>query len=167
MTVYTSASANKQLRQLQDEKDRLLALENQRSTYTRTADEPSEPPLYSYTKTSADIERIDAQTRTLRHALHVFNATYVLPKAGITLDEALILLAQLNNTKARLAIMRNRAPKERLGALLRSGEEVEYRFANYDIAQTEADYEDVIQKIAELQLEIDLTNQTQTFEVGM
>ena len=167
MATYTSAACNKQLRLLQDEKDRLLALESQRSTYTRTADEPSEPPLYSYEQTRHDIERIDTKMRIIRHALHVFNATYVLPKAGITLDEALILLAQLTNTKNLLMGMRSRAPKERLGALLRSGEEIEYRFANYDIAKAIADYDAVSQQIADLQLEIDLTNQTQTFEVSV
>lgn len=43
---FTSASANKYLRRLQDEKDRLLRNEQEVSTYVLAEGEAAEPPAY-------------------------------------------------------------------------------------------------------------------------
>lgn len=45
---FTSASANKYLRRLQDEKDRLLRTEQEVSTYVLAEGEAAEPPAYDY-----------------------------------------------------------------------------------------------------------------------
>ena len=44
---------------------------------------------------------------------------------------------------------------------------IEYRYANYDVAQAEADYRAVADEIAALQLELDLVNQTEVFSVEL
>lgn len=44
---------------------------------------------------------------------------------------------------------------------------VEYVYANYDVAQADKDYREVCEEISRLQLELDLVNQTQTFEVDL
>lgn len=105
---FTSASANKYLRRLQDEKDRLLRTEQEVSTYVLADGEAAEPPAYDYGAVREKVAQIDGQAQAIRHALHRFNMQTVLPERGITIDEALILLAQLSGRKdpaelARLA----------------------------------------------------------------
>ena len=99
---FTSASANKYLRRLQDEKDRLLRTEQEVSTYVLAEGEAAEPPAYDYGAVREKVAQIDGQARAIRHALHRFNMQTVLPERGITIDEALILLAQLSGRKDRL-----------------------------------------------------------------
>lgn len=166
---FTSASANKYLRRLQDEKDRLLRTEQEVSTYVLAEGEAEEPPAYDYAATRERVAQIDGQARAIRHALHQFNMETVLPNRGITIDEALILLAQLSGRKDRLNSLASRQPKERLsGRFLGSNSgPVEYRYANYDVARAEADYRAVSDEIAELQLELDLVNQTEVFAVEL
>ena len=111
---FTSASANKYLRRLQDEKDRLLRNEQEVSTYVLAEGEAAEPPAYDYGAVREKVAQIDGQARAIRHALHRFNMQTVLPERGITIDEALILLAQLSGRKERLNGLASRQPKERL-----------------------------------------------------
>lgn len=168
-TRFTSASANKYLRTLQDEKDFVLEAEAKSCTYELAAGEEAEPPEYSYEETRAAVEDIDARMLKLRHAVHLFNAHTVLPDSGITIDEALVLMAQLGQRKRRLSSLRGRSPKERNGSryLFRESGVVEYTYANYDIAAADRDYRAVCEQIGKLQLELDLVNQTQTFEVEL
>lgn len=166
---FTSASANKYLRRLQDEKDRLLRTEQEVSTYVLAEGEAAEPPAYDYGAVREKVAQIDGQARAIRHALHRFNTQTVLPERGITIDEALILLAQLSGRKDRLNELASRQPQERLGNRYfgSSNGPIEYRYANYDVAQAEADYRAVADEIAALQLELDLVNQTEVFSVEL
>ena len=163
---FTSASANKYLRRLQDEKDRLLRDEQEVSTYVLAEGEAAEPPAYDYGAVREKVAQIDGQARAIRHALHRFNMQTVLPERGITIDEALILLAQLSGRKDRLNSL---ASQERLGNRYfgSSNGPIEYRYANYDVAQAEADYRAVADEIAALQLELDLVNQTEVFSIEL
>ena len=160
---FTSASANKYLRRLQDE------TEQEVSTYVLGEGEAAEPPAYDYGVVREKVAQIDGQARAIRHALHRFNMQTVLPERGITIDEALILLAQLSGRKDRLNELASRQPQERLGnRYFGSGNgPIEYRYANYDVAQAEADYRAVADEIAALQLELDLVNQTEVFSVEL
>lgn len=166
---FTSASANKHLRRLQDEKERLLRNEQEVSTYVLAEGEAEEPPAYDYEATRERVAQIDGEARAIRHALHLFNTQTVLPDRGITIDEALILLAQLSGRKDRLNALASRQPKARLSERYFGGGSgpVEYRYANYDVAQAEADYRAVADDIAALQLELDLVNQTEVFTVEL
>ena len=166
--TFTSASANKHLRSLQDEKDFILETELKSCVYELALGEDADPPKYSYEETRAAVENIDARMLKLRHAVHLFNAHTVLPESGITIDEALVRMAQLNQQKRRLAGLRARSPKERASRYyLGDSNVVEYVYANYDVAQADKDYRAVCEEISRLQLELDLVNQTQTFEVDL
>ena len=166
---FTSASANKYLRRLQDEKDYVLNTELERCTYVLSEGEAPEPPVYSYRETRDKVAEIDRVTRILRHDLHQFNMVTVLPQCGLTIDEALIALAQLSVERDRVAELRARQPKVRLGERpVGAGvTTVEYRYANYDVQEAERDYEALSEKIAAIQVELDLANQTKTFEVAL
>ena len=162
---FTSASANKYLKSLQDEKDFILEAESKSCTYVLAVGEEAEPPEYSYDDIRDAVEDIDARMLKLRHAVHLFNAHTVLPESGITIDEALVLMAQLSQRKRRLSSLRERSPKERNGSrfYLRESNTVEYTYANYDVAAADRDYRAVCEDIGRLQLELDLMNQTETF----
>lgn len=166
---FTSASANKYLKGLQDDKDHLLESESRGCTYVLSAGEEADPPKYSYEDVRAKIDEIDAATLKIRHAVHLFNAHTMLPENGMTIDEALIAMAQLTAKKSRLSLLRNREPKERngLGYFGSDLSRVEYTYANYDVAQADADYRAVCEKISQLQLELDLINQTQAFDIEL
>ena len=56
---FTSASANKYLRRLQDEKDRLLRTEQEVSTYVLAEGEAAEPPAYDYGAVREKVAQID------------------------------------------------------------------------------------------------------------
>lgn len=166
--TFTSASANKYLRALRDEKDHLLALEKETCTYVLSQGEEAEPPEYDYGKVRADVDEIDRKTRILRHALHAFNVRTVLPRCGMSIDEALVELACLSSKRTRLDRLRSEQPRRRVHDRFSSaGPVAEYRYANYDIARAADDYREVSQRVADLQLEIDLVNQTEIFEVDL
>ena len=166
---FTSASANKYLRRLQDEKDYILNTELECCTYVLGEGEAADPPAYRYRETRDKIAEIDRVTRILPHGLHQFNMATALPQCGLTIDEALIALAQLSLERDRVVDLRARQPKVRLGERLAGAgvATVEYRYANYDVREVERDYETLSEKIAAIQLELDLANQTKTFEVAL
>ncbi len=167
-TTFTSASANKYLRKLSDQKDYLVRREDETSTYVLAMGEQEEPPIYDYAGTREKIAEIDATVRKLRHELHLFNAHTMLPDSDMTIDEALVVLAQLSGELYRLHSLRTNLPKARVQEGYRSARNiVEYRYANYDIAQAERDYQEVAERISDLQLKIDLVNQTKTFTVNI
>ena len=165
--TLTSAAANKRLRALNDEKSSIVAREAKVSHYTKAAGESMEPPAYDYAGTRARIAAIDDEVRAIRHALHAFNATYVLPDQGITIDEALVLMAQLNDEARRLDDLRSSLPMERetiLASFNRTDASL-FRYANYDIEQAARDYDAVRARVDALQLTVDMANQTAVFEV--
>lgn len=90
---FTSASANKYLRRLQDEKGFILGIEAECSTYVLGDKEVADPPAYSYEETRAKVAEIDRTTMVVRHAVHQFNMATVLSQCGLTIGEVLIALA--------------------------------------------------------------------------
>ena len=166
-TTFTSASAAKYLRSLEEEKTLALAREGENSTYLLAAGEECDPPEYDYAQTRARVADIDAKALAVRHALHLFNNSEVLPGSGMTIDEALIRLAMMSKERVRLGRLRNAQPKRRVTGRYSSSPLVEHEYANYDVTLAERDYVELCGRIAELQLEIDLVNQTRTFEVDL
>lgn len=167
MKTLTSAGASKLIKSLEDQKSYLLSLEASSSIYVLAEGEHAEPPHYDYTATSEEIDQINQQVRKIKHAINVFNTTTVLEPLGITIDEALIKMAQLNHRKVELDIMRKRLPKERQSMPFTRTNIIEYQYVNYEIAQVAADYNKLCEEIMEIQLALDTCNQTKTFEVDL
>ena len=168
MTTFTSASANKQIRVYEVEKAHILDNEREVCTYKLSADEEDEAPEYDYVAVRERIAKLDDNVRTLRCALHAFNVATFLPESGISIDEALVLMAQLSGERYRLASMRSVLPKRRLSAdYYRGSKVVEYEYANFDIERAESDFQSVSERIRQLQMEIDYVNQTVQFEVDL
>lgn len=167
MKTLTSAGANKLIKALEDQKNYLLSLEASSSTYIMAEGEKAEPPVYDYSDTSEKLNQINNQIRKIKHAINIFNSSTYLEPLGITIDEALIKMAQLNQRKQTLDTMRKRLPKERQAVPFTRTNIIEYQYANYDIEKVAADYNKLCEEITEIQLALDTCNQTKTFNLDI
>lgn len=164
MKTMTSAAANKWIKSLEDEKRFYLTLEENSSVYTLGEGEQEEKPEYDYDTVSHQIAELDQKIRKIRHAVNVFNTTTVLPELNLTVDEALVKMAQLNSRKSQLDVMRKRLPKSRVNSFLnRTKSVVEYEYTNYDIEKAKRDYRQLSEEIVQIQLSLDVCNQTKVF----
>ncbi len=170
----TSAIAAKRIRRLEDEKHTLLSKEDDNCTYTVAQDEEPDVPAYDYAATRTRIAEINDEVLRLRHAVHAFNITTKLEDSDLTIDEALVLIAQLSKEQRVLNYMRMRQPRSRSNNYRyeyrgnsSSSPIYEYTYVNYDIEQVEHDYQVLCDRLADLQLKIDFCNQTITFEVDL
>lgn len=82
-------------------------------------------------------------------------------------DEMLVYIPQLTRRKNKLLEMKSRLPKERVEEQYgRPSNIIDYRYANYDIAAVEADYEKIADELSRAQLALDAVNGRETFEFG-
>ena len=107
---YTSASANKTIRALEEEKRHLLAGEAEACSYILSGGEKGDPPEYNYGFVRRRVSELDSSVRALRHALHSFNAVTVLPESGITIRPPKTSRVQLETAGACGAEVRFHAP---------------------------------------------------------
>ena len=165
----TSASANKMIRKLNEDKEFWLNKERNSCVYTVATEEEAVIPDYSYTEVCAKIAEIDERILSIRHALNVSNASNQVRVGDriMTVDMILIRMAQLNNRKNILDTMRKREPKRRLEARQYSQKKtvIEYEYINYDLDEAKADYEKTDAEIEALQLALDKYNQTIEIEI--
>lgn len=163
----TSAEAAKVLRKLNDDLFDLANREAMSQTFVAAISEDVESvrPEYDYAAVRAQEEELSAKVRKLKHAINVFNSTTLIPDWNITIDEMLVLIPQLTRKKDRLASMKNRLPKERVEAGMRTASNIiDYRYANYDIAAAQEEYEKTADLLGRAQTALDLVNSTVTFD---
>ncbi len=169
---YTSAQAFKLLKKLHDEQRILIAEESASSVFLAAMGEDVEElrPVYDYEQTQARLADLDAKIRKVKHAINLFNCTTTV--MGMTIDEVLVYLPQLNERCAKLRRMMQRREKQRTGSTYRSfGDSksniLDYEYTNYDIKKTAADYTKVSDEIATLQTALDLANSTREIEIDL
>ena len=117
------------------------------------------------------IEKIDEKIAIIKHALNLSNATAKV-KVGdkeMSIDYILVRMAQLNRRKSILDVMRKQLPKTReeqrsFGA---RNAVPEYRYINYDLELIKKEYETVSEAIMEMQMALDMHNQTYQFDVDI
>ena len=161
----TSAQLNKRIRTLEDRKMVILADEENYSKYVLAKGETEDIPVYDFNKTNAELMDIDHQVGVLRHALNIFNTVTKLP-CGVTIDQALVEMAQLNRQLMRLDYMRKGKKVVRLNMNQASQRNVpEFEYLNFEPKDAEALYEKYMERIQLLQLELDKLNQTVELEV--
>ena len=166
----TSAYANKMLRSLEEDKAFWVNKEASSSSYVVANNEEPVIPEYDYQEVAANIEEIDNKIAIIKHALNVANATAVVKVGDVdmSIDTILIKMAQLNKRKAILDAMRKQLPKarEQQGYMARNTVP-EYRYINYDLNLIKQEYERVSKMIMEMQMALDMYNQTVRFEVDI
>lgn len=167
----TSAYANKLLRQLNDDKAYWLEIENTCSTYIAANGEEAVIPEYDYLKVSKTISEIDEKILKIKHAINVYNASTVMTlKSGavMTIDQALVAMAQLSSRKLTLDYMRKRQPKQRSrDNYARPNNVIEFTYINYDLELVKADYERISEEIMDIQMQLDKLNQTVEFDIDL
>ena len=163
---YTSAEANKLLRELQEQRNALLTQESQGSSFVAATIENAEDvrPDYDYAAVSADLAAVEAKIRTVKHCINQFNLSHCPAGFDMTVDQLLVYIPQLTERKGRLSRMANVLPKTRVpgGG---SSNIIEYEYVNYDLAQVKADYQAVSDTLARAQLALDRLNTTETMEI--
>ncbi len=169
MAKMTSAYANKILKRLQDDKSFWLSKERDGYVYVAAIDEEPVIPEYDYNQISEEIENIDQKIVKIKHEINVINATSEIEigKEKLTVDQILITMAQLNNRRSMLDIMRKKQEKKRIDSGMYSSRKSvpEYQYVNYNIDNVKKDYEIIDSKIASLQIALDKFNQTFEFEI--
>ena len=163
----TSAQAAKELKTLKDQFDALEALENKSKEFIVSIQEDVESvrPHYDFSSRQAELSELEERIRRLKHAINQFNISQEVPGFGMTIDQMLVYIPQLTARKKKLDRMRKRLPKEREESNFRSGNIIEYRYANYDITLAESEYRRVSEELAKAQNALDALNSTVAFEV--
>ena len=163
---YTSAQANKLLKQLQEERYLLLTSERQSSTFVAATTEDPETarPAYSYSETRDQLVLLEQRIRQVKHAINTFNLTHVVDGFDMTVDQLLIYIPQLTERKEKLRKMAAVLPKTRLATSGRSNI-IEYEYANYDIDVVRKDFDSVSSELARAQLALDHLNATDTMDI--
>ena len=171
MQKMTSAYANKMLRSLAEDKAFWVNKEDTSSTYVAALNEKPVVPEYDYAEVAALIEEIDEKTAIIKHALNVSNANAKV-KVGDTemsIDTILIRMAQLSRRKYTLDYMRKQLPKTRVEQRLNMSRNAvpEYKYINYNLDLIKQEYERISGLIMEMQMALDMYNQTVQFEVDI
>jgi hypothetical protein len=167
---YTSAEANKLIKKIEERISRLEIAENKGSTFNAAAGEDAEAlrPEYDFAKTQAQLEELEAMMRKVKHAINCFNTTHSLPGFDdITVDQALVLIPQLRARKMTLGTMVSRLPRERVEVGIRSSNIIDYVITNYDMAEVERKYNEIVDRLSSLQVALDTLNTTETMEIDV
>ena len=169
MKKVTSAYANKLLKQLNEEKSYWLQLESECCTYVVANGEEAVIPGYDYQTVAKTIEGLDRKIATIKHAINCYNVTTFLTLEdgqSMTIDQALVVLAQLNRRKQQLDYMRKLQPKQRKeNSYMRSNNLIEYMYVNYDLNLVKQEFEHISEEIMEIQMKLDQLNQTIEFGI--
>lgn len=159
----TSALANKILKKHENEKEHLLRNEQKMMDFhCATMENPDDlRPDYSFKETQERIDMLDQRIMEIKHAINVFNSTTEIAD-GLTIDQVLIKLPQLQKKKAKCGKMRSVPQKERFSI---QGGVIDYLYTSYDPAEAETAYVEVENEITRLQLALDKVNTTVEFEI--
>lgn len=166
----TSAQVAKLLHQLSDELKTLQLREEKAQSFLASLGEDPESvrPTYDYVEMQEAQVTMEGKIRKVKHTLNVFNSTQVIPEFQMTIDEMLVYLPQLNKRCAKLSVMKDALPKVRENSGYSRGTNIiDYRYANYDIEQTNKDYLALSQELARAQTALDYINNTTELDIDI
>ena len=159
----TSAELNKELKKLQHERTRILALEESSALFVAATTENAEElrPEYSLVETDSQLIQLEKKIREIKHQLSVFNSTYVIDELGMTIDEVLVFLPQQNERVDKLAQYARHPLRmrhiDRFGARTNM---VEYEYANYSLDEANRLYNEASEELTKAQIALDRVNST-------
>ena len=166
--MYTSAEAGKLVKKIEDELKRQMLTERKSYSFVVASGEDVESlrPRYEFAETQKNIDELQEKLRIVKHAINQFNLTHTLPGFdGLTIDQALIMLPQLNARRTKYQEMINRLPKERISGIHSRNNLIEYNIANYNIEEVEKAYKELTSHLAKMQLALDTVNTTEKMEI--
>ena len=159
----TSSEANKMLAKLAIDKETVLSDEAEKRTFRAAIQEDPEKlrPDYSFSVTQEKIDSINRRVMEIKHKLNLFNANTVVYN-GLTIDQVLVRMPQLQHQKAKLQRMMLVSEKSRAGII---GNIIDYTYANYYPKEAKKAFNEVSIEIDQMQLALDTVNNTQKFEI--
>lgn len=166
--TLTSAEANKLLKKVTEERNMIIAQEEQTSKFNAAIGEDVEAvrPEYNYSSVQFELAKYEYKIRAIKHAINVFNTTTLVGDTGMTIDEALVYIPQLTEKKRRLFVMQKRLPKQRTSVYgMGNNSVIDYTYANYDVEIAKKDYVTVSDELRDIQTALDLVNSTITFDI--
>lgn len=115
MAKMTSAQAAKELKRLNELHTALLEKEQKACVFIAAIQEDIElaRPVYAYGNIQTDLRIIEEKIVSLKHAINIFNTTYMIEDFDMTIDQMLVYIPQLTARKKKLERMAVRLPKER------------------------------------------------------
>ena len=167
---YTSSKANKLLKKLNEDYGTLVLKENDLKTFKAAVGEDVESvrPEYNYLSYREQLEKLEKQIRTVKHAINVFNTTTIIEEFNMTIDELLVYIPELTSKKNKLQEMRLKTPKKRVQLEYgRSSNIIDYEYINYDLKIIEEDYNKVSDELAKAQLALDSVNNKEVIEINI
>lgn len=165
MQKMTSDAANKLIKQLMADKAKILRQEQDACCYSYLHGEEPFVPDYNFAKAQEELNDINRNIVTIKHALNVFNSTTVSEILWLTVDAMLVKMPMLTEAKLRLDRMRSVAPKT--SRINMGSKASEYTVRNYDADVVEAEYRKVSMELMTLQQELNRINNSITFEVDI
>ena len=156
MQKMTSAYANKLIKSLEEDKAFWVNKEASSNTYIAAVNEEPVIPEYDYQEVADIIAALDDKIAIIKHSLNVSNATAKVPVGNSEMSKSVLdeMRKQLPKTREERTFMpRNAVP--------------EYKYINYDLELIKQEYERVSQSIMEMQMALDMYNQTVQFEVDI
>lgn len=145
----------KKVNELRDKKAKLLTNERNRCKIKYKDGEKKVDVAYSYGKTREQIDKIDDEIRRLKNLVAKANCTAVVEDFEVSIGEALVLLAQMNE---KLSVLERLASDQQLTRATTYGGVVEYEECLYDVEKVDLSAEQLRSKIAKLQIAIDRAN---------
>lgn len=106
----------------------------------------------------------------IKHAVNCSNVSTSLTLSSgrvLTVDQALVVMAQLSQRKQQLDILAQASAQGAQQRPLRRSGATEYTCINYDLADVRKAYEAISAEIMEIQMKLDQLNQTVTFDVEL
>lgn len=160
--MINSSTANKIIRELNEERDRLISFERENMKRSYTKDEAIQDlngylDNYDFVEHNKKIVALENKIGKLKHAINVFNVNTKLPikDFDITVDKALVLLPMLSARKRTLENMLNTNNLSR--RTLVNGT-VEYTEINYNKGEVKRQLKVVNSMINSIQDGIDYVN---------
>ena len=152
----------KELKKLEENRTSWLSFEKNNCTVTYCANEEPIIPDYSYDEVSKQIEWFDTEIRRLKGLLAYSNVTTIVEGFDMTINDALIYLAQLKAKQTRLDSLnaKNKLSRSTVGY----GDAIQYTKILYDQEPIAKELAEVTETIMLLQMAIDRTNLTNMIE---
>lgn len=152
------AAAMKYLKLLGDDKDTLFRKEIENSVYDELNGERQSSAEYSLEDTQQQLELLDQSVVNIRHAINVSNTTSMVGNTGLTVDQILISMAQLNARLCQLHGLASRPVRSRPKPFSPGSSDKIVTCANYDPDMAKAMVEKIRDKVSKLQMALDMHN---------
>ena len=167
-SIYSSSEVNKAIKRIAEDVARLENEERMSDTFRASTVENIEDvrPEYDYNLTQAEITKLEAKQRYLKHQLNLFNTTTEVPDFDMTIDEVLVYMPQLTEKKDKYRRMLMIPPRNRVTSYgAGTSAIIDYEYINYKRKDVEGDYNAVRDKLTLLQQNLDKINNEKRIEL--